>query len=422
MDEEFLQYIWKCKLFDSTMLTDEDGEKIEILQVGEQNHDAGPDFFNVRIKTGQTVWAGNAEIHVNSSDWAKHGHHTNKAYDNVILHAVYNDDAPTYRTNGERVATVKLKFNSLLVENYQRLLKSDRWASCQNNIQQIDHFTIKSWILSLAIERLEEKTQSIQKSLADNHNNWTESFYHSLARTFGANLNADAFEHLVRILPFKYLAQHKDNLFQVEALLFGQAGLFDDILFGDEYYQALKKEYVFLQKKFGLKPMELHLWKFLRLRPINFPTIRLAQFAALVHQSAGLFSKILYAEDLKEAKNYFRVKTSEYWDTHYVFNKTSTYKKKFLGEGTMTNIVINTLVPFLFVYGKNKGDENFKNKAIEYLEQLKPEKNSIIDHWAKIGISARNAYETQALIQLKNKYCNFKRCLDCQIGNKIIRL
>jgi hypothetical protein len=271
------------------------------------------------------------------------------------------------------------------------------------------------------VERLESKTGDILAILAHNKNNWNETFYQLLARNFGMKTNALPFELLAKSLPLQVLSKHKNDLFQLEALLFGQSGLLNETLLGDDYFLALRKEYSFLYKKYSLSGIESHLWKFMRLRPINFPTVRIAQLAMLVHHSSALFSRILETEDLDELRKLFGVKASEYWNTHYRFNKISPENQpKVLGETAFNNLVINTIVPLLFVYGDQHMDQAMKDRALFMLEKLEPESNQIIRKWNELGIESRTAFETQALLQLKNKYCDAKKCLNCQLGAKII--
>ncbi|MBU8891492.1 MAG: DUF2851 family protein [Bacteroidales bacterium] len=420
MKEEFLHYIWKYKLFINDNLKNQNQEKIEILNQGTHNFDSGPDFFNSRIKINGTIWAGNVEIHVNSSDWYTHKHNNDKAYDNVILQVVYNHNKDVFRTNGQLIPTLEIKFDQDLLNNYESLLKSESWIPCQNNINKVDLFTTQNWLEKLTIERLEEKSERINKLLKQKNNSWETAFYIHLARNFGFKLNSDPFELLAKSLPLAYLAKQKDNLFQIEALLFGQAGfLIDDS--GDDYYLKLQKEFKYLQKKYKLKPIEKHLWKFLRSRPVNFPTIRIAQFAMLVYKSSALFSKILETKTINDFYKLFIVKPSDYWENHYVFNKESVKKPKTIGKSAVDILLINTIIPFLFIYGKAKGEQNLQDRSINLLESLKPEKNSIITKWNNLSIKASSAFDTQALIHLKNNYCNHKKCLNCQIGNYIIR-
>jgi len=420
MREEFLHYIWKYKLFNNKDLKTQNQEKLEILNQGIHNTDAGPDFFNAKIKINNTIWAGNIEIHINSSDWYKHNHQSDKAYGNVILQVVFNNDKDVLRTDGQIIPTLIVEFNNELLNNYESLIKNESWIPCQNEINKVDSFTIHNWLEKLAIERLEEKSERIYKLLEQTNNSWENAFYIQLASNFGFKLNSMPFELLAKSLPLNYLAKHKDNLFQIEALLFGQAGFLNGES-GDEYFNQLQKEYAYLKKKFKLEPIENHLWKFLRSRPGNFPTIRIAQYSKLIYSSTSLFSKILEAKTIHNLYRLFIVNPSEYWENHYVFNKESVKKRKSLGKSAVDIILINTIIPFLFIYGDSKGKPEYKTRAIEFLETMKPEKNSIVAKWNELGIGSENAFHSQALIQLKNKYCNHKKCLNCQIGNCIIR-
>ena len=420
MKEEFLHYLWKYNLFEKDNLKTCSGDQIEILKSGTHNFDSGPDFFNAKIKINDTVWAGNVEIHLKSSDWVHHKHHQDKAYDNVILQVVIKHDKEVYRTNGELIPTLELEYDDRLHKNYEELLKIDSDILCGDYLKLVDSFKLRNWLEKLTIERLEQKSDKIEKLLALVDNSWEMAFYYQLANNFGFKLNAEPFELLAKSLPLNNLAKHKDNLFQIEALLFGQAGFLEEDQ-GDEYYLGLQKEYEYLKKKFKLKSIENHLWKFLRSRPGNFPTIRIAQFAQLIYKSTALFSKLIETEKLSDFYKLFQVKPSGYWDNHYVFNKESVVKSKSLGKKAIDILLINTVVPFLFVYGKSKGINELQNRALNLLENIKAENNSIINKWIDLGVTPENAFDTQALIQLKNNYCNQKKCLNCQIGNMIIR-
>jgi hypothetical protein len=421
MTEEFLYYIWMFRLFDKDISTTS-GESINILKSGERNTDSGPDFFNAKIKIGDTTWAGNVEIHVNSSDWYKHNHQENNAFDNIILHIVYKNDAIIKRKNSEIIPTIELneKFDKKLYYRYKSFMTNKYWIPCQKLIGNVDEFSLNSWLERLLIERLEHKAKTIESTLNLNKNNWEQTFYQYLARNFGFNTNAEPFELLAKSLPVNYLAKHKNNQFQIESLLFGQAGLLETD-FKDEYPNNLKKEYNFLRKKFFLKPVDGFLWKFLRLRPSNFPTIRISQFANLIYKSSALFSKIIKTNTLNEVCKLFDISTSGYWDTHYIFDKPSAKRKKSFGNNALNLIIINTIVPFLFVYSLKKDNYSYKEKALQLLSQMPGEKNSIIRKWQELGLRASTAYTTQSLLELKNCYCNEKKCLNCQIGNILLR-
>ena len=420
MKEEFLHYLWKYKLYKNSELRCTNGEIVEILNPGSHNHDSGPDFFNAKVKIENTVWAGNVEIHINSSDWFAHHHHTDKAYDNVILQVVHNHDKNIKRTDGQIIPTLEITFDQKLLNNYKSLINNESWIACQSDLRKVDSFIIQNWLDKLTIERLEEKSNRINQLLEQTNNSWEISFYILLARNFGFKLNSEPFEQLAKSLPLNYLAKHKDNLLQIEALLFGQAGFLNDEK-GDEYFKKLKKEYHYLKKKFGLNGIEKHLWKFLRSRPGNFPTVRIAQFAKLIYNSSSLFSKILETQKIEDFYKLLVVEPSDYWRSHYMFNKESVQKSKSLGKAAVDVLLINTIIPFLFNYGKAKGISELQERAVELLEKIKPEKNAIINKWLELGIDPENAFETQALIHLKNNYCNHKKCLNCQIGDYLVK-
>jgi hypothetical protein len=422
MTEEFLHHIWKFRLFDQLELKTTNGEIIEIEKPGDHNFDSGPDFFNGKIKVGNTLWAGNVEVHINASDWKKHFHQHDKAYDNIILHVVNNADAILYRKSGEEIPTVEIKnrIHKQLYQNYLDFKSNNEWIPCKKQISEVPSLIINSTIDKLLLERLERKSTLIINSLALNNNNWEETFYQQLARNFGFKTNSEPFELLAKSLSSLILAKHKSSLLQIEAMLFGQAGMLNEH-FEDKYPLQLQNEYIFLKQKFKLVPIEEHLWKFLRLRPVNFPTIRIAQFANFIFQSTHLFSKVMEAENCIDLKNLMNVNVSEYWKTHFVFDKVSKPKSKHLGEEAVNNIIINTIVPFLFVYGKQKGDEKYVERALSFLEQIAGESNSIITKWEELNLPVKTAYSTQALLQLKNEYCSHKKCLNCSIGNYVLK-
>jgi curved DNA-binding protein CbpA len=421
MTEDFLHYVWKFRLFDMNDLKTDEGEDLMIVKTGEHNSHAGADFFNSKIKIGTTLWAGNVEIHLQTDDWNKHNHQHDKAYNNVILHVVYDSDSSAIIIDKRLIPVLELKgkIKRKIWDNYEELIENKDWIPCEKQIKTVDRFTIDNWLERILIERLERKTGEILTSLNQNNNNWEETFYRYLAKNFGYKINALPFELLAKSIPNSILAKHKDNINQIEALLFGQAGMLNDDL-NDEYYNRLKKEYEFLKHKHNLLPIDESLWKFLRLRPVGFPSVRIAQFAQLINHSSHLFSKVLEVRSTLELSKLFNVATSDYWDEHYTFGKNSVTKSKHLGKDFINNIIINTIVPFLFVYGKKKGENKQADKAFRFLEELAPEKNSILTKWKEIGIVAKNSYQSQALLELKNEYCLPKKCLTCSIGNKIL--
>ncbi len=423
MRESFLHFLWRMRRFDAQNLVTTEGHSLEILHPGEHNTHAGPDFFNARVRIAGTLWAGNVEMHLHASEWLAHGHSDDPAYDNVVLHVVLEEDQPILRTNGERIPGLILqgRIPAKLLEIYQRLEHEQAWIPCQYFFTQVPDIVRLNWLDRILIERLEQKTANIAAMLEMTENHWEETFYRLIARNFGLKVNAEPFEALARSLPLILLARHKNNPLQVEALLFGQAGLLE-APFKDEYPNLLAREYRHLRHKYGLMPLTASQWKFLRLRPANFPTVRLAQFAALVHQSAHLFSKTLEAKNVRELEHLFDVRQlNEYWSTHFQFDRPSVKRVKNVGRDFINLLIINTIVPFLFHYGKTKDNENYVQQALRLLEELPAESNVIIGEWARLGVTPRHAYQTQALIHLKTRYCDAKRCMECAIGSSILK-
>ena len=421
MKESILHYVWQNRLFHTIDLQTSDGESIEIIDVGKYNTDAGPDFFNAKVKIENTVWAGNIEIHTLSSDWNKHNHQQDKAYDTVILHVVSACDGCVFRTDGEPIPQLEITFPKQIEANYEQLLTVQKWVACSDKIGSVPSIFIQSWKNALLTERLEQKLDDIERLLAENNQHWEEAFYITLARSFGFNTNKQAFELLAKSVPVSLLGKHKDNLFQIEALLFGQSGLLDAIS-TDEYALQLQHEYQFLKSKYALSPIDGSLWKLLRLRPDNFPHIRIAQFAALIHSSTKLFSKIIDNPTVEHIKQLFECQPSAYWQTHYLFGTESKMSIKKIGSRSVDGILINTVVPFLFCYATHKGKDELKDKSLQMLEQIPSESNAIITNWQQLGLVSNSAYDSQALLQLKKKYCDERNCLRCRIGHKVLTL
>lgn len=421
MTEEFLHYIWKYRLIDHHLISTT-GDKLVVVQPGSHNTDSGPDFFNARIKINNTVWAGNVEIHVNSSYWYQHKHQHDKAYDNIVLHVVFVDDQPVLRNNGEQIPTLVLNghFKQSLYERYSYFMTNKNWIPCEKLIQGVDRFVMNNWIDRLMIEKLENKAAEINSHFLHNKSDWEQTFYEFLARNFGFKVNGAPFQLMAKSLPLKVLSKHKNNRFQIEALLYGQAGLLQKS-FTDEYPVKLKKEYDFLAKKYKLKPIDSHLWRFMRLRPSNFPTIRISQFADLIFKSSHLFSTIIEKRNLKNLIELFDVSVSEYWKSHYMFEKISTHRNKKISIKTIHLLIINTIIPFLFVYGRSHSNQSMIDSALKLLDQLPGEQNAIISKWTDLGVIVRSSFQTQSLILLKNSYCKNKRCLNCGIGNEILK-
>ena len=416
MREEFLYYIWENRLTDKGLNTTE-GEAVDIVATGYRNTDSGPDYLEAKIRIGDKLWAGHVEIHVKSSDWNRHGHQNDKAYKNVILHVVFENDMHV-----NEIPTLELKghFDESLFAQYQRLISSKTWIPCEKSIAKAPVFTRLSWLDRIAVERLESKSETVTKILEANQFDWEDALYKLLMRYFGLKVNNEAFEYLANILPFKTLLKHADNLLQVEAMLMGCAG-FLEYDFTEEYPLLLKREFAVMHAKFNLLTMPAERWRFLRLRPSNFVTIRLAQMAQLIHKNGCLFSKIKAAKDTAEIKTLFDVEASEYWKTHYRFEVPAESKPKHLGNTTADVLIINAVTPLLFCYGKLHKDESACDTAMRFLEETQAEDNAIIRHYAQCGITAENAMQTQALLHLHNMYCKRKRCLECRIGAVLLR-
>jgi len=421
MNEDLLHYLWKYQRFNSNFATT-DGRAIRVENPGSINTDAGPDFTNAKIRIDNTLWAGNVEIHLKSSDWFVHRHHLDKSYDNIILHVVHEDDKPIFDKTGNKIATVELKdfIDNLLIFNYKNFIESKNLIPCSKLIPHVNELIIFNWLEKIAIERLQNKTEIIFNKLKLNKNDWEQTFYEVFARNFGFNVNAEPFELLAKSLPQHCFAKSKDKLFQIEALLFGQAGMLSDD-FADDYPAKLKTEYLYLQKRYGLTPVEKHLWKFLRIRPNNFPTIRLAQFASLIYKSNNLFSRVMESQSITDLYQLFDLDCSDYWHSHYVFDKVSRQSSKEPSKSTIDLLIINTIVPFMFAYGKIKEDENYTEKALEFLSGLPPEKNHMTAKFSDIGVKAVNAMQSQAVIQLYSNYCTKRKCLHCSIGDAVLK-
>ncbi len=421
MNEDFLHYIWTYRLFDDQNLFSDQGHRLCLIDTGRLNRDSGPDFFEARIEIDGLLWVGNVEIHLKSSDWYKHHHDSDTAYNNVILHVVYENDVDVVLSNGRLLPCLKLEISEQYLDRYQSLMSSQLWIPCQRDIPKLNNFFVSHWLDRMLLERLERKAVGIKQMYHQNSNSWEETFYQVLARYFGMKLNADPFEQLARSIPLKILAKQKNSPLQLEAILFGQAGFLHDSNLSDPYYSKLQAEYNFLRNKFDLKPLEKGRWKFMRLHPVNFPTVRIAQLANLIYKSQSLFSKIIQIENVADFHTLLQVEASQYWLTHYRFGEKADYKPKVLGQATVDVLIINAIVPILFVYGKEIGNPIYVDRALFILESLKSEKNRIVNGWKEIGIQLKSAYHSQSLLHLKSEYCNAYRCLECELGNRIIR-
>ncbi len=421
MTEDFLYYLYQYHLPGKPLSTTGD-EPLTVFQPGTRNHHSGPDFFNGKIKIGNTLWAGNIEIHVRSSDWFRHGHHNDPRYENIIPHVVYTDDRPVLRPDGRPVATLELKgkFNEKLFETYRGFLLSKQWIPCEAHLTRAGHFHLLNILHRMAAERLEQKASALEQQLRQNNNDFRETFYQKLLENYGFKANAVPFARLARSLPYVLLAKHKDNLFQIEALLFGQAGLLSTNV-DEEYPRQLLKEYDFLSRKYGLEPLPPTIWRFMRLRPPNFPTVRLAQFATLFYRSTALLHKILETRRLSDVVFLLHTEASAYWNTHYRFGKPAPPRVKKMGKSSIHLILINTIIPFLFVYGNQSHRQDLRDKALEWLTKLPPERNTITQHFSTLGVKPENALHSQALLHLKHNYCDRKQCLSCGIGHQLLK-
>ncbi|MDM8208069.1 DUF2851 family protein [Bacteroides gallinaceum] len=418
--EQLLHYVWKHKLFPLKPLLTAEGESIEIIDPGQANYNAGPDFFNAKIKIGGVVWVGNIEIHQQSSEWERHGHHLDSNYDSVILHVASEIDASVRRSDGETIPQLELHCPGYLSDNYRQLIEADRYPACYRLIPALPKLLLHSWLSRLQTERFEQKTDKIMQLLGRHRKDWEHVFFIILARNFGFGTNSDAFEFWAETIPLQAVNKHRDSLFQIEAFFFGQAGLLQEVP-ADEYTDRLMKEYTYLSHKFGLKPSANSRWKLLRMRPDNFPHVRIAQLASFYYRSQGLLSALMEAQSLKSLRDMLRCGTSEYWLTHYVFGETSTPHPKTLSNQTIDLLVINTVIPFLYAYGKYKTDNILIQRANGLLEEMRPENNFIVRIWKECGLEAAHAGDSQALIQLKKNYCDIKKCLYCRIGYEYLK-
>lgn len=418
MTERLLQYIWQFQYFNNRNLQTSQGESLQIMYNGTYNTNQGPDFLNAKIKTGNTTWAGSIEMHINASDWKTHQHSTDKNYTNVILHVVWNNDDKELNLP---FPTLELQqhVSSLLINRYEELMQSAQFIPCQPHIKNIPELVLTSWKERLLVERLQKRSLYIENLLLKNNQHWEETFWWMLARNFGIKINSDSFERIAQSIPVNILAKHKNQIQQLEALLLGQAALLDKI-FEDDYPNMLRQEYNFLQKKYGLRKAHAPLY-FLRMRPANFPTVRLAQLAILIQQSHHLLSFIKEATSIKEVQALLDVTANDYWHYHYIFDEATLFKKKKLGNQMIQNICINTIIPFLYAYGYLNGNDSYKLKALQWMDDLTAEKNAITKGFELMGLQNKSAYDSQALIQLKNEYCNYKHCLQCAVGNQLMK-
>lgn len=421
--EHLLHYIWKNRLYNPESLKTAKGNLIEVIDPGLHNEDAGPDFFNAKIKINNTIWAGNVEIHLTSNDWYKHGHHRDEAYNSVILHISEVVNGVIVNEMGQELPQCEIKIPDTVRKSSDYLLFSRCKIPCWDFLASLSPLKLNAWLTYLAVERLERKTSDVNRLLNRFNNSWDDVFYIMLSRNFGFGINSDEFERLALSLPLNIIQKHGDSLFQIEALMFGQAGMLENCSNNDDfddYYLELKREYDFLKRKYKLIcPDNTHMRK-LRVRPGSFPEIRIAQLAALLQKSGRLFSTFLQKENYDQMIAHFVTETSEYWQTHYSFNKVSGRSSKILGKSSLDLLIINTVVPILFTYGRKTLQERYCNLAEDLLESIGAENNSIIREFSRAGIVPKNAMDSQALIQLKKEYCDKRKCLYCRIGHKLL--
>jgi len=414
--EEFLQFIWKHELFNRSNMQTTCGKSLEIYSPGEHNFHAGPDFFNARIRVDQLVWAGNVEIHSNASDWLKHGHQKDPSYDNVILHVVGSSDCEIRNSRGRRIHATVLKYPEYITSRYFMLRAHNNWLPCHQFIRKVSSVKLQHWITCLQTERLQLKTGRISRILIRQDLDREETLLRAMAAGYGLPINSLPFEMMVSGIPLQLLFDLRDSLPDLEAVLFGRSGFLHTGMIREPYVTDLMERLSRKSRSLKGDSVPRHLWKFLRLRPASFPTLRISQFASLIQLRYPLTDSLLSFASLPEIEQLLRVKASHYWDTHYIFGKCSPPSVKYMGHQAILTIIINVIVPFLHALGKTDHGKSAVPKATEILSEMEAESNKIIKNWINFGMIPRNAFESQAFIQLYNSYCKQKRCLDCQIG------
>ena len=421
MKEDFLHYIWKFKKFDFPDLKTTNGENLIIINSGQYTQLAGPDFFNAQIEIDNQKWAGNVEIHLKSSDWYLHNHERDDNYDSVILHVVWEHDTEIFRKNNTEIPVLELKnlVSKSVLENYEILMQPKSWIFCEKSLENISEFTLKSWQERLFFERLERKSKPIQDLLIITNQDWEAILFNLLAKNFGLNTNGEIFLKIAKSIPFNIVRKESFEVENLEALIFGNAGLLD-LEKEDVYYKDLQFRFYYLLQKYQLEKTIIEPLQFFKHRPDNFPTIRLSQLANLYHKHQNLFSKIIAITSVKNIYEILDVSVSNYWQTHYQFDKESPKKKKLLSKSFIDLLIINTILPIQFAYAKYQGKE-ISEDLIEILNQIAPESNAVIDKFKSFGIISKNAFDSQSLLQLKNEYCNKSRCMDCSIGMELMK-
>ena len=425
MREDLPHFIWKYKKLQLSQLLTSNAEPVEIVNVGLHNHLAGPDFFNAQVRINNQLWAGNVEIHINSSDWYAHQHEKDANYDNVILHVVWQDDASVFRKDGSEIPTVALKnyVSSTLLDVYQKLLDSrkNQFINCESDIKHVNDLIINNWFERLYFERLENKSNEIEALLSASNNDWEAVFFKTLLKNFGLNINKNSFFSLSEALDFSVVRKLNDAVFKMESVFFGMTHLLEDGNQVDTYYVELKKEFGYLENKFGLESLGVVKPSFFKLRPPNFPTIRLSQLANLYAKEKSLFDKIINANSLEEFYNLFDVKASEYWHTHFTFGKLAKKSNKTISKKFVNLLIINTILPIKFHHAKKFGN-TIDEELIAIISALKSEENSIIKNFSELGIKADNAKDSQAMLQLYTGYCSKNKCLLCAVGGVLLNV
>ena len=431
MMEQLLHYCWKHKLFPLEPITTTDGLDVEVIDPGLYNRrDSGPDFFNAKVRINGTLWVGNVEIHQKSSDWYAHGHDRDAAYNNVVLHVCGVVDTDVRTADGKPLPQMVLQVPAAVSSNYEELLKTDEYPPCYKIIPSLSRLMVHSWMSALQTERLEQKTEAIRHRVERQAGSWEAGYFMTLARNYGFGINGDAFEAWAATVPLKAVDHHRDDLFQIEAIFMGQAGLLElDMIpehyqkdaLNEGYFTRLRNEYLYLQHKFGLQPMDGAQWRFLRLRPQNFPHIRISQLAQLYYSRKAGLSQLLESETVEQLSTLLSSYVTPYWETHYTFGSTSCKTQKHLSAASLNLLIINTAIPMLFAYGRHKSNERLCDRAFDLLEQLRAENNHITRMWQQCGLEVRTAGDSQALIQLKREYCDRKDCLRCRIGYEYLK-
>jgi hypothetical protein len=425
MSESFIHYLWQYQYFNKHDLVTSDGEPVSIFHPGYRNTHAGPDFLDVRVRIGDMEWIGSVEIHIDASGWIHHRHDHDAAYDNVVLHVVWNNDKAVTRTDGSVLPALELKqrVEPDLLQRYKKLAGNPEEIPCTPSFRNVTRLTVFSTLDRALTERLERKSKNVFDLLKRNQNNWEETCYQLLARNFGFKVNADPFLQLAQSLPYKFILRHLDKPASVEALVFGQSGFLEENDTTDDYIRVLRREHALLSHKYSLHERQLNRtqWKFLRLRPANFPTIRLAQFASLLQKQKNIVSKILETETYEDLRILFTVRQSDYWQNHYQAGKISRDEIATLGDMSIDNIIVNTIVPMLAAYGKLKDDGAYLERAVTILQHVPAEWNFITRRWATVGIKPVSAFDSQALIELYTNFCSKHRCLDCNIGASLLK-